>query len=244
MAARSAALTPATSSSRAGRRVTADDGTSSLPFDPLRRELLASDSRNSDGPHGALVAELEGTLMGLFNRENNSASKLAERVATFLEPDEQAKWTVPAQGGAHPFMMLVPAFLAVIAVVATANSPVLQIVLVSVTVFLVVAALSTSRYRLLAVTDDDVVILRTRALRPTKPVEFLGRVSRVDKFNVAGSFWGLIVVDGDRLWVHKRFHGQIKDADENLGRGVMKRGSSNAYRANRAKKKVKNVRRR
>ncbi|MFT7645627.1 MAG: hypothetical protein ACI8Y4_000358 [Candidatus Poriferisodalaceae bacterium] len=179
--------------------------------------------------------------MGLFNRSGDNASKLQERVDGFLDPDEKARWIVPAQGGLHPFMMLVPAFLAVIAVVLTANNPVLQIVLVSITVFLVVAALSTSRYRLLAVTTDDTVVLRTRALRPTKPVEFLARLPRTEKFDVVGSFWGLTVVGCERLWVHKRFHPQIKEADANLGRGVMRKGSSTAYRANRAKKKVKNA---
>lgn len=153
---------------------------------------------------------------------------------------------VPAQGGLHPFTMLVIGVTALAGIVLTVNLPWLQISLISTTVFATAAVLTMSRYRLLALTDADIVVMRTRALRPAKPVELLSRVERVAPFDVRGSAWGQIVVGEEKLWVHRRYHNHLDDADTRLVAAPrsMRAASSTAYRAVRAKKKVRNVGRR
>lgn len=161
----------------------------------------------------------------------------------FLNQGDHLHALVPAQGGMHPFTLLVIGVGALVGIVLTVNLPWLQISLISTTVFATVAVLSMSRYRLLGFTDSDIVVMRTRALRPAKPVERLDRVERFQPFNVRGSAWGQIEVGSERLWVHRRYHRHLDEADQRLAaapRG-MRAASSAAYRGARAKKKIRNV---
>lgn len=150
---------------------------------------------------------------------------------------------VPAQGGLHPFTLLVIGVAALAGVVLTVDLPWLQVSLISTVAFAAVAVLSMSRYRLLAITDADVVVLRTRALRPAKPVELLGRVERTVPFAVRGSAWGQVIIGAEKLWVHRRYHRQLDEADTRLAAAPrsLRAASSTAYRGMRAKKKVRNV---
>lgn len=164
----------------------------------------------------------------------------------FLSQGDHVHALVPAQGGLHPFTMLVIGVTALAGIVLTVNLPWLQISLISTTVFATAAVLTMSRYRLLALTDADIVVMRTRALRPAKPVELLSRVERLAPFDIRGSAWGQIVVGDEKLWVHRRYHNHLDDADARLAAAPrsMRAASSTAYRATRAKKKVRNVGRR
>ncbi|WP_419931607.1 hypothetical protein [Candidatus Poriferisodalis sp.] len=182
--------------------------------------------------------------MGLLKRmRTGDRSHPAEQ---YLSQGDHLHALVPAQGGLHPFSMLVIGVAALAGIVLTVNLPWLQISLISTTVFATAAVLTMSRYRLLALTDADIVVMRTRALRPAKPVELLSRIERVAPFDIRGSAWGQIVVGDEKLWVHRRYHNHLDDADARLAaapRG-MRAASSSAYRAARAKKKVRNVGRR
>ena len=161
----------------------------------------------------------------------------------FLNQGDHVHALVPAQGGLHPFTMLVIGVTALAGIVLTVNLPWLQISLISTTVFATAAVLTMSRYRLLALTDADIVVMRTRALRPAKPVELLSRIERMVPFGIRGSAWGQIVVGDEKLWVHRRYHSHLDDADARLATAPrsMRAASSTAYRAARAKKKVRNV---
>ncbi|WP_419841552.1 hypothetical protein [Candidatus Poriferisodalis sp.] len=161
----------------------------------------------------------------------------------FVGTGDHVHALVPAQGGLHPFTLLVVGVTALAGIVLTVNQPWVQVVLISVTVFATAAVLSMSRYRLLALTDADIVVMRTRALRPAKPVELLGRVERTLPFEIRGSAWGQITVGSEKLWVHRRYHKHLDDADARLVAAPrsLRAASSTAYRAARAKKKVRNV---
>jgi len=164
----------------------------------------------------------------------------------YLNQGDHLHALVPAQGGLHPFSMLVIGVAALAGIVLTVDLPWVQVSLISTTVFATAAVLTMSRYRLLALTDADIVVMRTRALRPAKPVELLDRIERTAPFDIRGSAWGQIVVGDEKLWVHRRYHGHLEEADARLAaapRG-MRAASSSAYRAARAKKKVRNVGRR
>ena len=104
-------------------------------------------------------------------------------------------------------------------------------------------SVDTARYRVIAITSDDILLLKARGWRPAKPIELLHRVPRTSKFEVRGQFWSQIEIAGEKLWVHKRFQAKLEEADSTLGRGTTKAASSAVYRANRAKKKVKHARR-
>ena len=44
--------------------------------------------------------------MGITSRLLQRGSNRVHPVDEFLEPEEEAKWILPAQGGLHPFTML------------------------------------------------------------------------------------------------------------------------------------------
>ncbi len=191
----------------------------------------------------------------------------------FLEPDELPRWIMPATGGFHPFTLLVLGLGAIGGILLTETLPFLQVLLISTVVFLAVAMVSMTRYRLLVINEFEVVLLRTRALRTGTPVEKLGTHERIHPFGVRGSMWGQIIVGAEKLWVHRRFHSTLHEADEALNqlrasggdlvhsadastddpvvnpavrptRKTSKRATeaaSTIYRANRAKKRVKYV---
>ena len=181
--------------------------------------------------------------MGRAKRIAERRGKYPHPVEKFLESGETVKWMLPAQGGLHPFTMLFFALFILLAVLLLDPRSWVIGVTISVVVFAVVAVLTTARYRVIAITADHVLLLRARGWRPAKPVELLKRIERTAKFDVRSQFWSQIAVDGEKLWVHKRFQVKLNEADSSLGRGPAKTAPTGVYRANRAKKKVKNVRR-
>ena len=132
----------------------------------------------------------------------------------FLEPDEHIRWIMPATGGLHPLALLVLGVAALAGVLLTEALPWLQIFMISTVVFLAAAILTMTRYRLLVVNELEVIVLRTRALRTATPVERLGSFDRAHPFEVRGSMWGQIFVGNEKLWVHRRFHDNLRQADE------------------------------
>ena len=181
--------------------------------------------------------------MGLAKRIAEKKGSRPHPVEKFLEADEKVKWILPGQGGLHPFTMLVFAMFILVAVLVLDPSSRIMGVTITIVVFAVVAVLTTARYRVIAITSDDVLLLKARGWRPAKPVELIRRVPRTAKFEVRGQFWSQVEVAGEKLWIHKRFQAKLEEADATLGRGTAKAASSAAYRANRAKKKIKHARR-
>lgn len=181
--------------------------------------------------------------MGIAKRIAERSGSRPHPVEKFLEPDETVRWILPAQGGLHPFTMLAFALFVLLAVLLLDPRSWVMGVTITAVVFAIVAVLTTARYRVIAITADDVLLLRARGWRPAKPVELLDRIQRTTKFEVRSQFWSQIEVAGEKLWVHKRFQVKLDEADSSLGSGTSKAAPSSVYRANRAKKKVKNVRR-
>lgn len=171
----------------------------------------------------------------------------------YLNSDEEARWLMPATGGLHPLTMLVLGVAAIGGILLTETLPFIQVLLISTVVFLAVAMLTMTRYRMLVINEYEVILLKTRALRTTSPTERLGRFDRIHPFGVRGSMWGQITVGDEKLWVHRRFHATLNAADEALSerlatgaKATNRRASaaaSAAYRANRAKKRVKHTKR-
>ncbi|MFL2986839.1 MAG: hypothetical protein ACJZ57_06290 [Candidatus Poriferisodalaceae bacterium] len=181
--------------------------------------------------------------MGLAKRIAEKKGSRPHPVEKFLEAGENVKWILPAQGGLHPFTMLFFAVFILLAVLVLDPRSWIMGTTITIVVFAVVAVLTTARYRVIAITLDDILLLKARGWRPAKPVELIRRVPRTSKFEVRSQFWSQVEIAGEKLWIHKRFQGRLEEADSTLGRGTSKAASSAVYRANRAKKKVKHARR-
>ncbi len=169
------------------------------------------------------------------------ARQTREWFAPLLDEGEELQTSVPAQGGVHPFSLLIPGVAAVVAAVLTTGLPRVQIAAMMVAFTLLGAALTTARYRVIGITDRAVLLCRARALRPAKPVQLIERLSHGNRFTPTGTFWGQVQVGPERLWVHRRFHETLANAD--LSAAPLSR-SSEAARQRRAKKKIKHARRR
>lgn len=169
------------------------------------------------------------------------AKKTGEWFAALMEPDETLQTSVPAQGGIHPFALLVPGVAAVGIAVVTSGMPMLQVSLIVVAFTLIGAALTTARYRVIGITDRAVLLCAARALRPAKPVKVIERLSHGEDFTPNGQFWGQVQVGPEKLWVHRRFFDTLNNVE--LTAAPLSKSSAEARR-NRAKKKVKHARRR
>ena len=168
------------------------------------------------------------------------AKKTREWFEALMEPGESLQTSVPAQGGIHPFALLVPGIAAVAIAAFTSGQPLLQVILITVAFTLIGAALTTARYRVIGITNQAVLLCQARALRPAKPVKVLERLSHGDDFTPNGQFWGQVQVGPEKLWVHRRFFDTLR----NVELTAAPLASSSAARRNRAKKKVKHARRR
>lgn len=115
--------------------------------------------------------------------------KLAQRVQPHLEPGEQVQHAFMAQTGPHPFTILL----------------------------LYVFALFM-KYRIVAVTDRAVLEFKASMWRPAMPKELLRRLPRQTPLGAPLSgLWARTQLDGEKLYVNKRFHKDVAAADASLG---------------------------
>jgi hypothetical protein len=62
------------------------------------------------------------------------------------------------------------------------------------------------------VTDRSVVVLRQSKLTAT-PKEILGRLPRDTRFGPVKGIWSKTELNGEMVWIHRRFHGDANRAD-------------------------------
>ncbi|WP_326558816.1 hypothetical protein [Micromonospora sp. NBC_01796] len=128
--------------------------------------------------------------MDLEEKAMNMAlsDKLGPRVAPFLEPGEIPRHTFLAQGGLNPWI---------------ANS------------FGAIGLIALAKRRIVAVTDHAIVVLETN-LNGTKPTKVLARHPRHSQLGPVKGIWPKISVGHEKLYVHWRFHKQVRAADGDL----------------------------
>lgn len=110
--------------------------------------------------------------------------KLVERSQPHLEPGEQIQQVFLAQTGPNPMLGALTYLIA----------------------FWV-------KYYVVVVTDRGIVFLRSGVLTPSKPKSLYKRVARQTTLGPLSGLWGKMMVDGERFWVHKRFHKDVAAAD-------------------------------
>jgi len=116
--------------------------------------------------------------------------KLAERATPFLEPEEQVRQAFLAQTGPSPYFV----FLSWIIIVLFAD------------------------YRVVVVTDRAILVLSSGKFFPAKPKKLVARLSRGTPLGpVSGAMWARLQLGTDRMWVHRRFHKDVRAADADVG---------------------------
>lgn len=110
--------------------------------------------------------------------------KLRDGVQPFLDPGERVVTAFPAQTGPNPMWMAAFGFL---------------------------LALFGTKYRLLVVTEDSILVLRSGMMSAARPRALEKRVPR-EHLSFDGSVWAKVHVDGERHWVHRRFKADVEAA--------------------------------
>ena len=113
--------------------------------------------------------------------------KLARRSVPYLEPGEQIQAVFLAQSGPSPYFILL-AFI---------------IILIG------------ARYAVVVVTDRAIVVFRAGVFTPSFPKRVVARLPRGTWLGDPSGLWGKIQLDR-RYWVHKRFHKDVRAANQML----------------------------
>ncbi len=110
--------------------------------------------------------------------------KLRERSQSFLDQGEQIEQVFPAQAGS-PWMVGLGGGILL---------------------------LLFAKPRDVVVTDRAIVMLRQSKLTAT-PKELLSRLPRNTQIGPVKGIWAKTVLDGEKVWIHRRFHGDVRSAD-------------------------------
>lgn len=111
---------------------------------------------------------------------------LARRVQGFVEPGERIEQVVMARTGPSPWW-----------------SGILGIGFL----------LGMTQYRLLVVTDRNVLVLSAGGLNGTVPKEMIRRLRRPTTVGPMSGLWAKVRIANEDLWVHKRFQAGLTRAD-------------------------------
>ena len=114
--------------------------------------------------------------------------KLRERAQPFLETGETIEQVFPAQAGS-PWMLGLGGGLLM---------------------------LLFAKPRDVVVTDRSVVVLRQSKLTAT-PKELLARLPRNTAIGPVSGIWAKTTLNGEKLWIHRRFHKDVTTADAAVG---------------------------
>ena len=110
--------------------------------------------------------------------------KLTQKVQPFLEPGEQVRHVFLCQTGPSPYW--------------------------SFATYLVAFAV---KMHAVAVTNQNIVFLRAGLFSPSSPKEVEKRFPRNTRLGPLSGLWGKMELDGQKYWVHKRFHKDVAAAD-------------------------------
>jgi hypothetical protein len=110
--------------------------------------------------------------------------KLAERVQPMLEPGEQVQEVFLTQTGPSPYW-----------------------------VFLTYLVFFAVKRRIIVATDRAIVVVKAGAMTGTSAKEVLARLPRATRLGPVSGLWAKAEINGEKQWIHKRFHGDVTRAD-------------------------------
>jgi hypothetical protein len=111
--------------------------------------------------------------------------KLRQRSQPFLEPGEAIQQVFPVQAGRGWMVGLGGGLL-----MAMFANP-----------------------RTIVATDRAIVVLRQSKLT-MKPMETLARLPRSTQIGPVSGLWSKTELNGEQMWIHRRFHGDVRSADD------------------------------
>ena len=114
--------------------------------------------------------------------------KLKERVQPMLEPGERVQQVFMAQA-ASPYWVILSFWILI----------------------------AKGGYRIVAVTDRNVVVFKAGSFSPSKPASVLQRLPRTVIGPVAGKLWGTTTIGTEKLWINRRFFGDVTLANTGMG---------------------------
>lgn len=115
--------------------------------------------------------------------------KLHERAQPYLEPGEQIQAVAMGQTGPSPWFALLT--------------------------YLVVL-FGGAKFYIFVFTDRSIIVLRAGMWTPAKPKELVGRLPREVWVGDVSGLWAKTNLAGETTHVHKRFHKDLKAADQAL----------------------------
>ncbi|WP_405993810.1 hypothetical protein [Streptomyces sp. NBC_00986] len=150
------------------------------------------------------------------------STSVVERSQGLLEPGERVERVLLAQGGINPwaqvgFPLVGLIGVRAVAVAAGASGGVgaLGGVLGALIGAVVAAALTTRRVVL--ATDRSVVVLEYGRFGGVKPTKVIARLPRDTAIGTLSGTWAQTELAGERLWVHKKWHGDAAAPAGRLG---------------------------
>ncbi len=116
--------------------------------------------------------------------------KLSKRVQPYLEPGEQVRHVWIGQTGPNPWWVLVSALI----------------------------VLFVGKYYIFAVTDRGIWVFNSRKMKmePNSKRPVALRLPRGTRFGPLSGLWDKTQVQGERVWIGKRFHKDVAAADREL----------------------------
>lgn len=118
--------------------------------------------------------------------------KLRDRVQPLLEPGEQIQEVFIAQTGPTPWLGALTAFL-----------------------------WFAVKRRIVVATDRAIVVFSASWWTGTHPKELVARLPRSTRLGPVSGLWGSSTVGGEKLHIHKRFHGDVASADAKAAGGPL-----------------------
>ncbi|WP_329248209.1 hypothetical protein OG223_15835 [Streptomyces sp. NBC_01478] len=139
---------------------------------------------------------------------------MIERSQGFLEPGERVERVLLAQGGLNPwaqvgFVVVGLIGVRVVAVAAGASGGfgALGGVLGALAGAMIAAAFTTRRVVLS--TDRGVVVLEYGQFGGVRPSKAIARLPQGTTIGTLSGTWARTELAGERLWVHKKWHGNV-----------------------------------
>jgi hypothetical protein len=117
--------------------------------------------------------------------------KIADRSRPFITGDAPVRQTFLCQTGPNPFFFILT--------------------------YLIIFAI---QYRIVVVTDDAIYLLKAGKFRPAQPKELVAKLPRQQQLGPVKGLWSAVHLNGERHWVHKRFHKDVEAADQAMAAGA------------------------
>src|SRR4051812_20038234 len=147
---------------------------------------------------------------------------VAERARRLLEPGERVVRVFLAQGGIKPsasVWIVLTGLLGTRTLASAAGAGNWQAALWGWLGAMAVAAVTTclTTRRVVLVTDRNVVLLEYGRLGGVKPRRVIARLPQGTRIGPLSGTWAQIELAGERLWVHRKWHGDAAAFEAQLG---------------------------